>query len=220
MPEEAIRELTYEEMLFPHLSDRTMYERVYNDIYTNPMFHDLPVRGWMRDFHPRPCSLILELGAGTGVNLIHWAKLGHTCDGVEIAQTAVDHHHKNIKREPHHVQDRVTLAQGWAEDYEPSRLYDYVLCCEVLEHVIEPVDIMRTIVKALKEDGEAYITAPSFRRPLGQRHVRAVSGAMMAAWCDAVGLQITWCDERAQRVSCKAAKITEGAWHKKRKLPA
>ena len=208
---QALEPMEYKDYMFPHLADKALYERRYNELYLNPNFHDLPVRNWMKKFHPKACSSILELGAGMGANIIYLAKLGHTVDGVEIAQNAVDAFHRKLEKEPPHFQDRVSLVQGWIEDFEPKRLYDYVLCCEVLEHVIDPVEILKAVKRCLKPDGEAYVTAPTFRDEHDQRHVRVVYEATMVKWTDEAGLMITWSEQTLHRVYCKLAKIPEGA---------
>lgn len=208
---QELKPLTHREYLFPHLDDKKLYEQRYNELYLNPAYHDLPVRTWMKKFHPKACSSILELGAGGGANLIYLAKLGHTCDGVEIAQNAVDAFHRKLETEPPHFQQRVSLVQGWIEDFCPEKQYDYVICCEVLEHVIDPVKILEVLKRCLKPEGTGYITAPTLRKLNDQTHVRVVYEATMVKWTDEVGLQITWSEQTSRRVYCFVKRIPEGA---------
>jgi SAM-dependent methyltransferase len=44
----------------------------------------------------------------------------------------------------------------------PDSSFDHVLCCEVLEHVVQPFDAVNEINRILKPKGLAFITTPFF----------------------------------------------------------
>jgi 2-polyprenyl-3-methyl-5-hydroxy-6-metoxy-1,4-benzoquinol methylase len=79
------------------------------------------------------------------------------------------------------------MFPGWIEDFQPPRTYDYVLCTEILEHVPDPVAVLRTARRALAPAGLAYITSPSTHWG-NNTHVRGVAPDDLRAWLADAGL--------------------------------
>ena len=48
-----------------------------------------------------------------------------------------------------------------SSDFSHSQKYDFVICCEVLEHVEEPVKLLQNIRSSLNRNGKAFITTVS-----------------------------------------------------------
>ena len=44
----------------------------------------------------------------------------------------------------------------------PDSSFDYIFCCEVLDHVKQPFDAVNEIYRMLKPEGTAFITTPFF----------------------------------------------------------
>ena len=145
------------------------------------------------------------MGAGTGPNLIHYAKLGHTVDGVEVAQTACDIFYKHLYKQSDYVAEKVSMTCGWIEDFEGTG-YDYALVSEVLEHVIDPVEILRKAKQVIKDDGEIYLSGPTSREGNASRHVREITTDAVMQWADEVGLRIVWCEQTPNRTYCRMVK--------------
>ena len=154
-------------------------------------------------FSPSTCSTILELGAHNGPNLLHYAREGHTVHGVEISDTLIATFSGFAARESPDIQARMSIMQGWIEDFEADETYDYVLVTEVLEHAADPTAILRVAALSLKQNGQVYVSSPSVLWG-NNTHVRAVAPADLMAWLDAAGLTPTSLWESEERTFCYA----------------
>ncbi len=173
---------------FSHLTDRNRYRVLYNEVGHVEANRSVRWREeWMRYFMPREGASILELGAHNGPNLIHYGRLGHRVDGVEISDSLVETFQRFKAHEPQTVQKRICMFHGWIEDFEPPQLYDYVLCTEILEHVPDPIAVLRVARKALNSDGLVYITSPTSRWG-NNTHVRGVPVKSLERWLSAAML--------------------------------
>lgn len=173
---------------YSHLNDREKYKAMYNEVGTVEANKTIKWREeWMKNFHPKPNSTILELGAHNGPNLLHYGRLGHKVTGVDISDTLIETFEKHKKLESIEVQNRITMVKSWIEDYEPAEEFDYVLVTEVLEHVSDPVAILKTAVKGLKKDGYLYVSSPTTHWG-NNTHVRGVPPEDLKKWIDEVGL--------------------------------
>jgi len=150
---------------------REIYERAHME---TPYGIDL--HPWMKYFDPTPGASILDLGCGSGPNLIYYGQRGHKVDGVEIAQSAVDVFDRD---KPAGLNARIHHCA--IEDFEPLQKFDYVLLTEVLEHVEDPQKVMDVAAKCLTDGGTVYITAPSVRDD-NPRHLRTVSIEDIETW--------------------------------------
>ena len=127
----------------------------------------------MRWFTPRPEWTILDLGCGTGASIVEYARRGHQVVGVDVAQSALTRLRIRITDQP--FEKNVKLVHSSIEDYRPpaGTSYDAVLCCDVLEHVIDMKPVLETAQQCLRPGGLFYVTAPAVR--VGQaEHVRGV----------------------------------------------
>lgn len=141
-----------------------------------------------------------------GPNLIHYARQGHTIDGVEISDTLIQTFNKYKKEESKEVQDRIRLYKGWIEEFKPQRQYDYVLCTEILEHVVDPILILKKATEALKPEGMVYISSPAIL--IGNNtHVRGVPADELKGWLEDASLVATWITEEHGQTFCYAKKI-------------
>lgn len=174
---------------FRHLADRQRYRALYEEVGTTDPNQAVRWREeWMRHFAPRPGAAILELGAHNGPNLLHYARLGHQVVGVELSRTLIATFARHAAREPDDVRARMAMVQGWIEEYEPPHPFPHVLVTEVLEHVIDPVAILRAARRAVAADGEVYVTSPATHWG-NNTHVRGVPADALRAWLDAADLE-------------------------------
>ncbi|MBI5677704.1 MAG: methyltransferase domain-containing protein, partial [Planctomycetes bacterium] len=167
---------------YRHLQHRERYKELYEEVGLIEANQQIRWREeWMKYFAPKANSTILELGAHNGPNLIHYARLGHTVHGVELSENLISTFEKFINKEPLDVQQRVKMDHGWIEEFTPENEYDYVLCTEVLEHVMNPVEILKVARKALKPHGLLYICSPITLWG-NNTHVRAVPVERLRQW--------------------------------------
>ena len=187
-----------------HLKDKNVYKLLYNEVGTVPANQEIKWREeWMKHFSPRENSKILELGSHNGPNLIHYAKKGHELVGVELSQTLIKVFEQNIVREDPNVRNNIRIFNSWIENFQIDEKFDYILCTEILEHVIDPIEILKVAEKHLKEDGEIYITSPTSLWG-NNTHVRGVPINDLKRWLFSSGLypQKIWAEDG--RVFCYA----------------
>lgn len=175
---------------YSHLNDKQKYKAMYDEVGTIEANKTIKWREeWMKNFHPKPNSNILELGAHNGPNLFHYGRLGHRVTGIDISDTLIETFEIFKKLEPIEVQNRINMIKSWIEDYEPTIRFDYVLVTEVLEHVADPIKILKTAVKGLKIDGYLYVSSPTIHWG-NNTHVRGVPPKDLKEWLDEVGLVV------------------------------
>jgi len=194
---------------YSHLSDRSRYKQLYEEVGTIPANQSVVWRQeWMKHFHPNPNSTILELGAHNGPNLIHYARQGHIVHGVEISETLISTFYRALKTEPESVKARVRMFSGWIEEFIPEMKYDYVLCTEILEHVPDPILILQTARRSVKEKGFIYISSPT-KHWGNNTHVRGVPAADLKQWLKHAGLTPARCWEEDEHTFCIAVPCTK-----------
>ena len=189
---------------YRHLDDKDRYKALYDEVGIVDANRVIRWREeWMKYFRPRPGATVLELGAHNGPNLLHYARQGHTISGVELSTSLIDTFETALRQEPKEVQERITLHRGWIEDFVPPMLFDEVLCTEILEHVIDPVAILKVARAALKPGGRIYISSPATHWG-NNTHVRGVPVADLRNWLETAGLRPVeiWCED--DRTFCVA----------------
>ena len=97
---------------------------------------------------------VLEIGSHFGVFtekiLKHFPDL--TC--VEVSKEA-------FKELENRIGDRATLYNTAIEDIQQLDKYDIIIMTHVLEHVDDPIQILKTLSKFLSEEGIAFVVVPS-----------------------------------------------------------
>ena len=182
---------------YRHLKDRNRYKALYEEVGAVEANKTVRWREeWMKHFRPREGAKILELGAHNGPNLIHYARTGRTVHGVELSDTLCDTFESHLAGEPANVRDRVRMYRGWIEEFRPEIRYDHVVCAEILEHVKDPVEILKVARKALEPNGTIYISSP-FRHWGNNTHVRGAPVDDLKQWLSAASLTYSeiWSEE-------------------------
>lgn len=108
---------------------------------------------------PQHAPQVLEIGCGNGATLA-WLKAngvaGHTT-GIELAEHMAPAAQKNVDRL---ITGNVeAILEAHASDVE----YDLVLCLDVLEHLVDPWEMMRKIAHVLKPGGRVVCSIPNVR---------------------------------------------------------
>ena len=109
---------------------------------------------------PARCARLLELGCGTGatVEAVRAARAVAWAGGVELDPEAAE-------------QARAQLDRVWEADVErtafeaeiaPGSL-DLVLCLDILEHLVEPWDVVRRLGPLLAPGGRLIVSVPNVR---------------------------------------------------------
>jgi 2-polyprenyl-3-methyl-5-hydroxy-6-metoxy-1,4-benzoquinol methylase len=95
---------------------------------------------------------VLDIGCGFGETLGYHKARGCDVYGVEADE--------NIRRVSESFGFNVHVGLFNAEDYAPSS-FDYVTMDQVLEHVANPLEVLRGVAKVLKPGGLAIVSVPN-----------------------------------------------------------
>lgn len=100
---------------------------------------------------------VLELGCATGYMTKYMNdKLCCSVDVVEIDYECC----KKAMKFAHDWYCGDLMEDGWVSYYKQYK-YDYVLFADVLEHLRDPLEVLKKAVSLLKDDGEVIISIPN-----------------------------------------------------------
>jgi SAM-dependent methyltransferase len=95
------------------------------------------------------------VGCGNGSIALPVASLGYRVVGVDVDPGSIEHA-RAANRLPN---ARFELVEG--DRLDLGERFDVVICSEVLEHLHEPLPLIRAISAAMADDGLAIITVPN-----------------------------------------------------------
>jgi 2-polyprenyl-3-methyl-5-hydroxy-6-metoxy-1,4-benzoquinol methylase len=115
-------------------------------------------------------SSVLDLGCGEGMIFTELVKLPfkHVV-GVDASESYI----RKLKRKLKHIDkkaEKVRLFTTRIGDFCPGEQFDFIIASGILEHVLEPVHILRRMKSMLKRSGRIIVIVPnalSFHRLLG-----------------------------------------------------
>jgi 2-polyprenyl-3-methyl-5-hydroxy-6-metoxy-1,4-benzoquinol methylase len=105
-----------------------------------------------------PCAKrLLDVGCGEGYALEYFRKLGWKVKGIDFSSAGV------IAKNPSCLDmlvagDVFALLQG---EITAGRTYDVIWLQNILEHVIEPLDLLKSVRSLVKPGGFAVVTVPN-----------------------------------------------------------
>lgn len=107
---------------------------------------------------------VLDFGCGHGWGTIYWSnKLGRKWTGYDIDPLAIKWC-ENFRTSAHCKNPNDLTFKEGDIDYmsllEPDQQFDMIICSEVLEHCLDPIDVAEKLEKKLKPGGVMYITVP------------------------------------------------------------
>jgi 2-polyprenyl-3-methyl-5-hydroxy-6-metoxy-1,4-benzoquinol methylase len=102
---------------------------------------------------------ILEIGCGVGLLCLELAPMAEVIVGIDISFFVLDFANK-VKEYLQY--ENVSFQIGDAEDLTfQDRVFDLVICSEVLEHLISPEKALSEIRRVVKDTGMVILTTPS-----------------------------------------------------------
>lgn len=133
------------------MSKEDMYKNKAHEYYSN-------IRWRIIDLIPEGSNRVLEVGCGTGSTLIKLKELHKAQEiyGLELNGEVVQEHIKDI--------DKVII--GDVEHIEPpfqEEFFDYIIFADVLEHLVEPEEVLKKYMKYLKRDGCIIASIPNIK---------------------------------------------------------
>ena len=107
--------------------------------------------------HPSSDPTLLDIGCGEGFALSYFARHNFLASGLDFSQAGVKQ--QNPELLPFiEFGDLFSLIE---EKINLSSYYDVILLQNVLEHVLDPIQLLSSIHKLLNKDGLALITVPN-----------------------------------------------------------
>ncbi len=138
---------------------------------------------------PAPGKLI-EGGIGSSRNLIEFRDMGYDVAGFDVMEEAVVLGRQRGLDDVH----QLDLAESWPIDAESVRA---VVLLDVLEHLADPVQVLRNAAGVLQPDGGIIVTVPAYPwlysnwdKSLG--HFRRYTARELQSHADQAGLQTRW----------------------------
>ena len=102
---------------------------------------------------------VLDVGCGNGIMSRAIAQHGYQVFGIDISAKAIE---KARAVEHDNVRFEVMSADELVAD---GSTYDAVICSEVLEHLSDPSQLLKTLHALLSDDGVLVVTVPNGRGP-------------------------------------------------------
>ena len=99
---------------------------------------------------------VLDIGCARGYLGARIKAIGNYVAGMELSERAAE--------QARQVLDKVVvfdLEKGWPEELANEK-FDLIIMAEVLEHVFDPVVVLKNVHRALNDGGHIIITTPNF----------------------------------------------------------
>ncbi len=174
-----INDVTYESVQFIQSGKytSTSFEEVNKRVYGNPEIMEYYMHGlimstvlWRHHYHiynffvntfpkyTKDVKRYLEIGGGHGLFVSEAMRIlpkDAAIDLVDISQSSINMAKGLIDS------NRVNYILHDVYKYDKDKTYDFVTMGEVLEHVEDPLGLLKKIKSLLKDTGTAYITTPT-----------------------------------------------------------
>lgn len=113
---------------------------------------------------------VLDYGCGDGVLIYKIHKEGAIGYGIDPSEIAIKYAAK--EHEKRHSNVKFSSIEGYKSGFDKN-YFDAVICSDVIEHVNQPVSLLREIERILKPGGRAIISTPIkyTEAPLDEMHV-------------------------------------------------
>ena len=148
VPDEAELERLYS--LQYHVNEKpTMFQRIEEDLPWWYMVYK-ECYEFLEGYMPWYRRRLLDIGSGVGYFLKMGMERGWFTTGIEPSKQAVDYSTKI----------GCNVVEGFFQD-KLFNDYDVVHMHEVLEHLRDPLDTLKTVYKALAKDGLVYVVVPN-----------------------------------------------------------
>ncbi len=110
---------------------------------------------------------LLDVGCNEGRGLKIYARHGFQAEGLELNENAAD-----VARRAGFVVETVDLSS-----FQPRELYDIVILSNVLEHALNPVEMLGHVARLLRTGGQVWISCPN-----GKSWLRRAFGSSWINW--------------------------------------
>jgi 2-polyprenyl-6-hydroxyphenyl methylase/3-demethylubiquinone-9 3-methyltransferase len=120
--------------------------------------HDInPLRlTYINDRAPLHGKTVIDIGCGGGILTESMAKMGATVTGIDMSEAALNVAKLHQLESKTHIEYCLTTAETMAID-RPHQ-YDIVTCLEMLEHVPDPLSIIKACARLVKPQGQLFFS--------------------------------------------------------------
>lgn len=157
------------------LSIDSKEERQKNEIYNDAEVSDAQTCTAEAAYRKRKCcerkagggvkqKTVFEIGYGAGEIFNLYRSLGMQAEGFDFSKAAYQY------ASCHYQREGVVLHQNMPK---PQKKFDYVIACEVLEHIRDDVGAVREWKSYLKSTGKMIVSVPAHKKRWGESDVYA-----------------------------------------------
>lgn len=100
-------------------------------------------------------SDVLELGIGRGYTTNHFSEYFDRHTVIDASQAVIDEFQKQYRS------SKATVIHSYFEDFSTESLYDVIVMGFVLEHVDDPLRVLRHFRRFLKPQGSCFVAVPN-----------------------------------------------------------
>lgn len=101
---------------------------------------------------------ILDLGIGSGFSAIHFSRIVEDYTVLEGGTAII----KKFKNNYPAVYEKTDIVETLFEEYVPSKAYDIIIMGCILEHVDDPLKLLKYYRGYLKQGGKMYLSVPNW----------------------------------------------------------
>lgn len=133
------------------------YEVSYNTDEINHIREKIRFRWSLVEHHFDGCGKLLDVGCGEGFTLAYFKKLGWKVKGLDFSTAGIEAQNPDVLQELLVGDVFANLAAQVAR----GETFEIIWLQNVLEHVIDPVGLMESLVPLLKKKGVLVVTVPN-----------------------------------------------------------
>ena len=156
-----------------HIKDKQRFVSFYEKLGTEEIQKRQQVSEMRLDILEKVKGTVIELGCHVGFQSIYLAERGHFVVGVDISSTLLEEAINRKNSLPKDVYERLTFIHSDIMSLPPAK-FDTILLTEVLEHVIEPFEILEKAIGFMHKDSILLVSAPN-KRVGTYSHVRGIT---------------------------------------------
>jgi 2-polyprenyl-3-methyl-5-hydroxy-6-metoxy-1,4-benzoquinol methylase len=143
-------------------SIKTYYEELYNEQKDNSFPYDYQWTTFALDLFKKPSSSApksLDIGCGVGYACKMLGDRGYESHGIDISEVAL------VDARQKYPEGHFHLAHESGKMDFADETFDVITCFGVLEHIVNPEDVVAESFRTLKKDGQALYVVPNTYSP-------------------------------------------------------
>lgn len=159
---DSIRKMVFDDLGYP-MGELNLWEKLFQPLAVG-IFKKNATYGWGERF-PRYVEngKVLDIGCGNGTFLSFLKHYGWKVSGVELNAKAAEVARKHLDAE---------IFTGDLKDAPfAENSFDFIVLSHVIEHIADPLEFLKLVLKFLKKDGIIYAEVPNYES-FSRKHSR------------------------------------------------